>query len=174
MANNDYPFHWLHPNVESRATGTHGDGLFAVRAIKAGECVLIFGGYILTVEQESQLAGKLSDNGVQIAKNLVICSSRTEELGGRISSTTVANPMPASRARLPSSPCVTLPKAKRSRSTMRWSCTRPAKARPTGLSACAEPGLAEGSSRKTTGRIQHCKKSIVAISNLTWKRKSPS
>lgn len=82
MTNNDYPFHWLHPNVESRATGTHGDGLFAVRSIEAVECVLVFGGYILTVEQESQLAGKLSDNGVQVAKNLVICSTRTEEWGG--------------------------------------------------------------------------------------------
>lgn len=79
---NDFKFHWLHPDVESRATGTHGDGLYALREIKAGECVLIFGGYILTVEQEAQLAGKLSDNGVQIAKNLVICSTRPEEWGG--------------------------------------------------------------------------------------------
>lgn len=79
---NDYSFHWLHPNAESRATGTHGDGLYAVRTIKAGECLLIFGGYILTVEQEAKLAGKLSDNGVQIAKNLVICSTRTREWGG--------------------------------------------------------------------------------------------
>lgn len=79
---NDFTFHWLHPNVKSRATGTHGDGLYAVRAIAAGERLLIFGGYILTVEQESQLAGKLNDNGVQIAKDLVICSTRTEEWGG--------------------------------------------------------------------------------------------
>ncbi len=78
----DFKFHWLHPDVESHATGTHGDGLYAVRGITAGECVLIFGGYILTVEQEAQLAGKLSDNGVQIAKNLVICSTRPEEWGG--------------------------------------------------------------------------------------------
>jgi hypothetical protein len=82
ITGNDYSFHWLHPHVESRATGKHGDGLYAVRTIKAGECLLIFGGYILTVEQESRLAGKLSDNGVQIAKNLVICSTQTAEWGG--------------------------------------------------------------------------------------------
>lgn len=75
-------FHWLNPKVEPRTTRTHGDGLFAKHKLKQGECVLIFGGYILTVEQESQLAGKLSDNGVQIAKDLVICSTRAEEWGG--------------------------------------------------------------------------------------------
>lgn len=79
MTNNDYSFHWLHPNVESRATGRHVDGLLAVHSIKACECVLIFGDHILIVEQESQFAGNLSDNGVKIAKDLVICSSRTEE-----------------------------------------------------------------------------------------------
>jgi len=75
-------FHWLNTKLEPRPTGNHGDGLFATGKLKQGDCLLIFGGYILTVEQESQLAGKLSDNGVQIAKNLVICSAKTEEWGG--------------------------------------------------------------------------------------------
>jgi hypothetical protein len=78
----DYPFHWLHPHVEPRATGIHGDGLYATRKLKAGECLLIFGGYVLTVAQEARLAGKLGDNGVQIAKNLVLCVTRPEQWCG--------------------------------------------------------------------------------------------
>lgn len=39
-------------------------------------------GYILTVEEESKLPGKSADNGVQIAKDLVLCTVKPEEWGG--------------------------------------------------------------------------------------------
>lgn len=81
MRSND-KFHWLHPKIETRATGSCGDGLFASRKIKEGERLLVFGGYILTVEEESLLPGKMADNGVQIANDLVICSTRPDEWGG--------------------------------------------------------------------------------------------
>jgi hypothetical protein len=79
---NKHHFHWLHPKVSPGTTNTSGDGLFATGKIKAGERILVFGGYVLTVEEESQLPGKLGDNGVQIAKDLVICSIRPQEWGG--------------------------------------------------------------------------------------------
>ncbi|MDP2826364.1 MAG: SET domain-containing protein-lysine N-methyltransferase [Sulfuritalea sp.] len=47
-----------------------------------GECILMIGGYILTVDEESRLPGKSHDNGVQIAKDLVLCTVRPEEYGG--------------------------------------------------------------------------------------------
>jgi hypothetical protein len=79
---NTYQFHWLHPKIEPRAAGTCGDGLFTSRKIRAGERLLVFGGYVMTVEEESLLPGKLGDNGVQIAKDLVICSAQPNEWGG--------------------------------------------------------------------------------------------
>lgn len=81
-SHDNYPFHWLHPRVEQRATGTHGDGLYAARKFKAGECLLIFGGHVLTVAQEARLPGRLGDNGMQIAKNLVLCATSPEQWGG--------------------------------------------------------------------------------------------
>lgn len=77
-----YKFHWLNPKVEARKTEKCGDGLFAKQKIKKGERVLIIGGYILTVEEEANLAGKSHDNGVQITKDLVICTTTEEEYGG--------------------------------------------------------------------------------------------
>jgi hypothetical protein len=82
---NTYKFHWLHPNIEARTTGTCGDGLFTSRKIRAGARLLVFGGYVMTVEEESLLPGKLGDNGVQIAKDLVLCSAQPNEWGGKIS-----------------------------------------------------------------------------------------
>lgn len=56
--------------------------MFAKSKLKKGECLIMIGGYILTVEEESRLPGKSADNGVQIAKDLVLCTVRPEEWGG--------------------------------------------------------------------------------------------
>jgi len=79
----NYKFHWLNPKAEPR-TASHlgGDGLFAKRKLKKGKCILMMGGYILTVDEESRLPGKSGDNGVQIATNLVLCTYRPEDYGG--------------------------------------------------------------------------------------------
>jgi hypothetical protein len=85
---NEFKFHWLNPRIEPRPTTPppppppRGDGLFAASRLKKGDCLLMIGGYILTVEEESRLTGKSADNGVQIAKNLVLCTVRPEEWGG--------------------------------------------------------------------------------------------
>ncbi len=74
--------HWLNPKIEIRKTNYGEDGLFAKQKIKKDERILIIGGYILTVEEESNLAGKSHDNGVQISKDLVICTTTVDEWGG--------------------------------------------------------------------------------------------
>lgn len=78
----NFKFHWLNPKVEARKTEQCGDGLFAKQKIKKGERVLIVGGYILTVEEEANLVGKCQDSGVQITKDLVICTTTEKEYGG--------------------------------------------------------------------------------------------
>lgn len=77
-----FKFHWLNPKIEPRPTPPRGDGLFAKNKLKKGDCLMMIGGYILTVEEESRLPGKSADNGVQIAKDLVLCTVRPEEWGG--------------------------------------------------------------------------------------------
>jgi len=79
---NDFRFHWLNPKIEPRPLPPRGDGLFAKSKLRKGDCLMMIGGYILTVEEESRLPGKSSDNGVQIAKDLVLCTVRSEEWGG--------------------------------------------------------------------------------------------
>lgn len=79
----NFKLHWLNPKIEPRPTPPpRGDGLFAKSKLKKGDCLIMIGGYILTVEEESRLPGKNADNGVQIAKDLVLCTVRPEEYGG--------------------------------------------------------------------------------------------
>ena len=77
----DFKFYWLNPKAEPRKTNHCGDGLFAREKIRKGERILIVGGYILTVDEESKLA-ESPDNGIQITKDFVICTTKKEEYGG--------------------------------------------------------------------------------------------
>jgi hypothetical protein len=168
---NDFKFHWLHPDVESRATGTHGDGLYALREIKAGESVLIFGGYILTVEQEAQLVGKLSDNGVQIARNLVICSTRPEEWGGENFLNHSCEPNAGFQGQIAvvamrdigSGEQITIDYAM---------VLYHSPGRPTDSTACAARRPAAAWSRTTTGGSRRCKQSIAAGFSRSCRRRS--
>lgn len=78
----EHKFYWLSDKVTRKETLGYGDGLFSVKKILKGERILIIGGYIMSVEDESKLPGKCSDNGVQISEDLVICISRNDEWGG--------------------------------------------------------------------------------------------
>jgi len=77
-----YKFHWLNPKVEVRDSNVEGKGLFAKEQISKGERILVIGGYILTVDEESKLPGKCHDNGVQITEDLVISIIKDEEYDG--------------------------------------------------------------------------------------------
>lgn len=80
--NNKHKFHWLNPKIEVRDSSVEGKGLFAKERVLKGERVLIIGGYILTVDEESKLPGKCHDNGVQITEDLVISITKEEEYDG--------------------------------------------------------------------------------------------
>lgn len=77
-----HSFYWMNPKVEPKASAFIGNGLFAKTRILKDERILIIGGYIMTVGEESQLPNKYSDNGVQIAENLVIGVTNENEWGG--------------------------------------------------------------------------------------------
>ncbi|MBW6496282.1 MAG: SET domain-containing protein-lysine N-methyltransferase, partial [Burkholderiaceae bacterium] len=58
-------FHWLHPDLVERPSSS-GTGTFAHAAIRKGQLVAVFGGYVLELDDE------IDDHGIQITPNLVI------------------------------------------------------------------------------------------------------
>lgn len=77
-----HKFHWLSEKIESKSTDAYGTGLFAIKNIKQGERLIVIGGYIMSIDEESTLSGKCSDNGVQITEDLVISISKPSEYEG--------------------------------------------------------------------------------------------
>lgn len=72
-------FSWMNPKLEVRKTEKYGEGVFATDDIKKEELLAIFGGYILTLEEEEKLPEELSDTGVQIHDNFVLTSKEAKE-----------------------------------------------------------------------------------------------
>ena len=66
-------FSWMNSKLEVRKTLKYGKGVFAKDDIKKDEALSIFGGYIITVEEELKLKNN-SDGGLQISENFVISS----------------------------------------------------------------------------------------------------
>lgn len=62
-----------------RDTGKYGKGVFAKELIEKGELLCIFGGYIMTVEEEMALPDDLNDLGVAIHGDFVIGIKHPEE-----------------------------------------------------------------------------------------------
>lgn len=78
-------FLWLNPKLEFRKTDKYekgGRGTFTKKNIKKGECVLIAGGYIMTLDEEAKLPYPLNDYGMQISENLVLCIKNKGETNG--------------------------------------------------------------------------------------------
>jgi len=67
-------FSWMNPKLEVREGEKYGKGVFANQDIGKDEILAIFGGYILTIEEEAKLPEKYKDGGVQIHENYVLSS----------------------------------------------------------------------------------------------------
>lgn len=65
-------FSWISPGIELRDTSKYGKGVFAARPIKKDDTLIIFGGYVLTREEEEQLPESIRDIAIQIAPNHVM------------------------------------------------------------------------------------------------------
>ena len=65
-------FSWMSPKLEVRDTEKYGKGVFAREGIKKDESLAIFGGYIMTLEEEDSLPKEINDLAHQISDNLVI------------------------------------------------------------------------------------------------------
>ena len=75
-------FSWMNPKLEVRRTEKYGKGVFAKENIKKGDMLAVHGGFIITVEKESNLPDKFKDHGVQISEDFVIsCKTYDEDDG---------------------------------------------------------------------------------------------
>ena len=65
-------FSWINPKLEVKDTKKYGKGVFANKDIEKDSTLAIFGGYIMTLEEESRLDNSISDSSHQIDDDLVI------------------------------------------------------------------------------------------------------
>jgi uncharacterized protein len=61
-------FSWMNPKLEVRQTDRRGKGIFAKEEIKKGEMLFVMGGYILTIEDENNLKGVVTDKPIEISE----------------------------------------------------------------------------------------------------------
>ena len=78
-ASNEKLFSWMNPKLEVRELGNGQGGVFTKEDIAKDERLAIFGGYILTLEEEANLPEVYRDTGVQIAENFVLTSMKKED-----------------------------------------------------------------------------------------------
>lgn len=75
-------FSWMNPKLEIQKMlqyGKRARGVFAKKNIKKDEVLAIFGGYIMTSEEEMKLSEEYNDSGVQISENFIISSGNKKE-----------------------------------------------------------------------------------------------
>jgi SET domain-containing protein len=65
-------FSWVHQNLVAKETDSRGVGLFAIQDIPQNTVVVVFGGYVMTIEEELSLPNDVQDLAHQIADNLVL------------------------------------------------------------------------------------------------------
>lgn len=65
-------YSWINKKLETRDTKKCGKGVFAKDNIKKNERLAVFGGYVMTIEQELNLPKEISDYAHQIDDDLVI------------------------------------------------------------------------------------------------------
>jgi len=70
----------MYPELKVRAIPDFGKGVFAKQNIGKGELLVIFGGYIMTLEEEQKLPLGMRDYAHQIAQNFVIGINKAKDI----------------------------------------------------------------------------------------------
>ena len=73
-------FSWMNSKLEVRETSKCGKGVFTKENIKKNDILAIFGGYILSAEEELKLPESVRDQGVQISEDFILTVSRESEM----------------------------------------------------------------------------------------------
>lgn len=73
-------FSWVNPKLEVRETKKYGKGVFAKEDIKKDEILIVMGGYILTIEDDNNLKGVLSDKPIEISDYFFVGPRKPSDL----------------------------------------------------------------------------------------------
>lgn len=65
-------FSWMNPKLEVRDTEKYGKGVFAKENLVKDDVLAIFGGYIMTLDEENSLPETIKDLAHQISEGFVI------------------------------------------------------------------------------------------------------
>ncbi len=71
---------WVHPDLMVAASPSGGNGVYASADIIKGTTVVMYGGHVMTLEQESALDDRIRDYPHQIDDHLVIGPSQVDEI----------------------------------------------------------------------------------------------
>ena len=72
VQNHQLNLSYFSQKVEKRSSPIEGRGLFAKRAIKMGEVMVVKGGYVLTRTQRDRIGRELGPSEIQITEDLFI------------------------------------------------------------------------------------------------------
>jgi hypothetical protein len=78
--NNTKNFHWIRESLAIRETASLGKAATTTTSIKKGELVIVFGGYVMSIEDENQLPEKIRDMSLQISPHHVIGIKNENEI----------------------------------------------------------------------------------------------
>ena len=73
-------FSWIHPNLEIKLIEGFGKGIFAKKNFEKDTLLTIFGGYVMTREEENKLEAPFNDFAHQIAPSFVIGIRNEDQL----------------------------------------------------------------------------------------------
>ena len=76
----DRTFSWINPALGVKETKKYGKGVFSRRAILKNELLVVFGGYVMTRQEEVRLPVRIQDVAHQIAPNLVLGVRQASDL----------------------------------------------------------------------------------------------
>jgi len=68
----DRMYSWINPSLEVKKTKLYGGGIYSISNIKKEALLAIFGGYVMTAQEESKLPNLIRDLAHQIHENFVI------------------------------------------------------------------------------------------------------
>ena len=73
-------FSWMNENLIAKKTQKYGIGVFAKKSLPKGTLLMIFGGYVLTREEEEKLPSRIRDVAITIDRNMVMGITKTRQL----------------------------------------------------------------------------------------------
>lgn len=72
MKNNQPSYSWMNPKLAARKTSKAGMSIYTKEPISKNEQLAVFGGRVMTIDDESKLPKKIQDYSLQISEDLVI------------------------------------------------------------------------------------------------------